>query len=186
MKAKYAGFNLYGQCMPSKQPIVDGFEDVDFNDASDVLFTHTRTILRIGNGLYIGESHEEGITCLVKVSLAEGTEIVGLSANDEAVTVLNQEGNLLKVNLYNYEVNTVPNFLNVEDRDETDRLSKIACGSNLTVGVTAHGNVFNGPNRLDFVGQNIVDVCVGREHCLLLENSGDVYSFGRGRYLDVL
>ncbi|XP_076250887.1 RCC1 domain-containing protein 1, partial [Rhynchophorus ferrugineus] len=65
-------------------------------------------------------------------------------------------------------------------KDNSDSIKILTCGLKLNIAYTENGLLYSIPEKINFENKNIVDIKIGREHCLLLDTSGNVYAFGRG------
>lgn len=74
-------------------------------------------------------------------------------------------------------------FTNFECSSENsnEKVIKIACSAKETLAITNKNNLFLIPHKIGGISFDILDVIAGLEHWLLLDKSGNVYSFGRGR-----
>ena len=183
MKVYYAGFNLYGQLTADADSLVRKFIDFHYESLRDVILNHTNSILMYEKALYINGAHGELTHQLVKVEDDE-TSSGKVSCSDDKMFLLKDDGELLKLDFDSgtAKLERVPNFLVVENSSPGgDSIVNVSCGRKITVTVSKFGKVFNGFNKLKFGEHDISQVATGREHCLLLDADGSVYSFGNGR-----
>ncbi|RZC34127.1 RCC1 domain containing protein [Asbolus verrucosus] len=165
MKVYYKGFNLHHQ-FPSVQNLVENFIDYVYKNLENIEVSYHYLVLLVANTITIQGAKNEKIQI-------EG-EISQISCIEGKILVLLTNGDLLKIT---DSVQKVPKLMNLS---EDDFISRISCGSKLTIALTKNGCLYNVPNKLDYENDEIIDVKSGREHCLLLDRKGNVFSFGRG------
>lgn len=101
-----------------------------------------------------------------------------ISSNNDRLLVLSKGNKINKIDISDLDnVTQIPNFV----EEKYDSIEKVALGDKLTVFYTNTGKLYNFPNKLNFVSQQVVDIKTGREHCVILDLNGNVYTFGRGR-----
>ncbi|KAJ8968178.1 hypothetical protein NQ314_002437 [Rhamnusium bicolor] len=167
------GFNLYGQ-LDQRELVLEKFTEVFAdNPIRDVCINHSFSALRTNNYLSIYFKNKE--KCINNCG-----KIVQASSNDDRLLFLNDLGKLFKVELItNFDlVHEIPNILNSEDPEE--QIINVCCGSKLSVAYSNKGRLFSIPHKLIFENVDIIDIKCGREHCLLLDTFGNVFTFGRG------
>lgn len=175
MRVKYAGSNLYGQCKGESNLIIDKFitlpEHVD-----DVAFTLFQTFFRIGNEVFMSSKNE-----WLKLDFPSDFTIEQMSGCESRILFLGSKGQVFKYTCDDTnEAVELPNFLTVENSSD-DAIKQVACGQCLSVALSKEGKLFNIPNLLSFDAKDVVDIKTGREHCLVLDKDGNVFSFGQGR-----
>ncbi|XP_023014291.2 RCC1 domain-containing protein 1 isoform X1 [Leptinotarsa decemlineata] len=168
MKVYCKGFNLYGQ-LNQPEPVVEEFKQCfDFEVIKRVCFNHSYTVILTGDQGIVLQQKD-------KIHLKSTSEIILVTSNDDRVVLLDKVGNLLKAELSDFSlICEIPNSF------FSEKIINVSCGSKLTVAYSIGGFIYNVPQKLDFCNTSIVDVTCGREHCLLLDEFGNVYSFGRG------
>jgi alpha-tubulin suppressor-like RCC1 family protein len=171
MKVFYNGFNLHRQ-FPSSENLVESFIDHVYQDLGNIEVSYHNAVLLVANVLVLRGAKNETLPIQGKITQ--------ISCNEDKVLVLLDNGELLKITDC---VTKVPKLM---DLDCDDYITRISCGSKLTTALTKKGVVYNVPNKLDFDGREIVDMKTGREHCLLLDKTGNVFSFGRGRWVGAI
>ncbi|KAG5891569.1 hypothetical protein JTB14_015836 [Gonioctena quinquepunctata] len=166
------GFNLYGQLNQS-EPVVEDFKlCFDFEVIKHVCINHSYTVIVSGDECVVFYEKD-------KISLKTPNEVVVVSSNDERIIFLTDSGNLVKAELEDFKlIREIPNTLFSDESGE--KIIKVCSGSKLTVAYSSGGAVFNIPQKLNFCDGNVVDIRCGREHCILLNTYGEVFSFGRG------
>lgn len=181
MRVKYAGFNAFNQCLSSHGLIIDNFIDFCDSDLDRVEFLHGGSVVVIRDKIYVTDGKNNNNKLL---NLPDETKIVQVSGSECRILFLDDTGRIFKYdfNCVEQGVTEICKFLYVESSNAeiNDKIVRISCGSRLTVALTKGGKVFNVPNLLNFDGTKIIDVQTGREHCLLLDNAGNVFTFGCG------
>ncbi|KAI4461841.1 regulator of chromosome condensation (rcc1) repeat [Holotrichia oblita] len=174
MKVWYSGFNLYNQFHISREHIVNDFSVFKYGTIQNLVFSHT----------YIAAQNANTITFYGRVSsnlsIQEVRNISQIAAVDNITYILYNDGTIKKVDTASGEITDVPNFLQTENPGTSDYITKIACGSKMNVAVSYNNDVYNIPNKIEYNGKRVKDVASGHEHCLILDNYGNVYSFGNG------
>ncbi|XP_044271958.1 RCC1 domain-containing protein 1 isoform X1 [Tribolium madens] len=165
MKVYYNGFNLHRQ-FPSPQDLVVNFIDHVYQDLENIEVSYHYAVLLVANVIAFRGAKNETIPVDGKIRQ--------ISCNEDKVLVLLTNGDLLKI------TETVIKVPKLMDLDDDDTVVQISTGSKLSVALTKKGHLYNVQNKLEFVSEDIIDVKTGREHCLLLDKSGKVFSFGRG------
>lgn len=187
MKVKYTGFNLYGQCSRCEQLIIERFYDYDQNDLCDLELLHTATISKLTDEIVIEGGMRDQTHQKCSVESIDSKKIIGMSGTEKRMLFLDDQGTFYRLNLEEPEnIVALPDFTKVESCcKNSDKIILFSSGAKLTVALTSNGNLFNAPNLLHFEGKEncIVNICTGKEHCLLLDSKGNVYSFGMGRYI---
>lgn len=172
MKVFANGFNLYGQLIKSTK-LVSHF---------DVIF-ESEVIKNFAiNHSYSYFHTNESILIFPKTSKELRIDARGVSkviSNDQRVIILQDDGMLSKLEYGEDNPKCLPKFYKAE---EMNKIVNVGCGSKINIFYSEEGNLFSISNNLKFVNKDILQLECGREHCLLLDKSGNVYSFGRGRY----
>lgn len=179
MKLYYAGFNLYGQIINVSDLVVKSFIELDYDDLINIEFGLYFTLLQKEESLIILHGAKHDLTHQIQ-NIDVPAKVKRVCINEKRFLLLSMEGNLYKANVDDPKQFRKLNFLNVES-GIVDEVVKISSGENINVALTKSCRLFNVPSQLKFKNENILDVCTGREHCLLLDSSGNVYSFGAGR-----
>lgn len=183
MKFYYAGSNVYGQIINAGPEIVDSFtchEDHNFRELVDSghfcsLFRHCD-----GNLHLYGAANQKTFQTL---ELEDTKDVSQARALDDKVMLLKANGDLFKIDLEDTSSRVkLPNFTRVESADHSDQLVQLAFSRTMNVLLTSNNNLFNLSSRLDVKQESISDFRTGIEHCLVLTESGNIYTFGQGRY----
>ncbi|XP_060529192.1 RCC1 domain-containing protein 1 [Cylas formicarius] len=172
MKVFVRGFNLYNQ-LNSREHVLNNFSpSIKINDAESCFkIGHTFSLIYSNNLLrFYGKAMPKYLDS------KKLENILNVSCNDNFIVLLNSEGKMLKIAVDEPQLITeIPKFWNDEDK-----IKLISVGETMTVAVTELGNIYTISEQLDFRNQNIKVLKTGREHCILLDDYGNVYSFGRG------
>lgn len=176
MPVFFRGFNLYGQ-VPLSESLVDEFREVFAGQVVEKMwFTHSFGLFKTKEKLkvYGMEINESQLDLLIK-----DKQVKHLALNDQRIIMLLKTGQIVKIDLNGNPSMSVVSNINLEEGEE---VSRIECGARLFVLYTTNGQFYNDVfTRLKFKNSNIVDIKCGSEHCLILDKTGNVYSFGRGR-----
>lgn len=172
MKLFANGFNVYKQ-LGELEAILKKFTICFESEVINCFFiNHSYSLLQNEQDVVIYPRKDQQL-------LYGNKGIMKIASNNVRVLILDESGRLLKFDLSNFKVpSIIPNLLGLE---EFEQIVNISCGSKITVAYTNEGKLFNIPEKLNFKNKDIIDLQCGREHCLLLDNKGNVYSFGRGR-----
>lgn len=178
MKLWYSGFNLYNQISSNKELVISEFIKSEYKNIVDIILGHTFIITQKSDTVEFSGSIKNN------VNLQETSTIKRIANADNVIFILYTNGLLSKVDTIKGDVSDISNFLNVEDPDDDnkDYITEIACGSKINIALSLNNKLFNIPNKLDYKGRRIKQIAVGHEHCLVLDQNGDVYSFGCGMY----
>ncbi|ENN70344.1 hypothetical protein YQE_12852, partial [Dendroctonus ponderosae] len=170
MRILCKGFNLYNQLnCPAKCPTVGEFQLTGNCSPGDHFsIAHTYSVLASDTVLKLHCN-------LVKTQQLDlcNTKISRVTVGDDKLLVLAEDGQLLKVSLKDWSPAPLPKFIGNQDR-----VKCISSTSKLFMAYSENGLLYTIPEQVDFVNRNIVDMQCGREHCLLLDTDGNVYSFG--------
>ncbi|KAJ8960060.1 hypothetical protein NQ318_009502 [Aromia moschata] len=166
------GFNLYGHLNLS-EPLIEWFTPVFVDKPiTDIFINHSFTVLQTKDNVKVFFENKEK-------NISNCGSIIKVCSNDEKIIILNDQGKLFKIELIDFNVvHELPDFLCSEVSKA--KIVNISCGSKLYVAYSNQGNIFNIPNKLTFENVDIIDIKCGREHCLMLDKVGNVYTFGRG------
>ncbi|XP_019771917.2 ultraviolet-B receptor UVR8 isoform X2 [Dendroctonus ponderosae] len=172
MRILCKGFNLYNQLnCPAKCPTVGEFQLTGNCSPGDHFsIAHTYSVLASDTVLKLHCN-------LAKTQQLDlcNTKISRVTVGDDKLLVLAEDGQLLKVSLKDWSPAPLPKFIGNQDR-----VKCISSTSKLFMAYSENGLLYTIPEQVDFVNRNIVDMQCGREHCLLLDTDGNVYSFGAG------
>lgn len=188
MKVSFTGFNLYKTFIFNKEPLVESFTNFNHADATNMEIQHSYAVI-----WYHGKDSIQISGLSQDKDLSDNCQYVKLpniiqeiSCADTKILILSEIGDIYKFQLEELikgkvDPVRIPNLLSSVDIQSGDKIVHIACGYAMNVAVSKLGKVFSVPNELRFKNDEIIEVCVGQEHCLLLDNDGKVYSFGCGR-----
>ncbi|KAJ3643981.1 hypothetical protein Zmor_026660 [Zophobas morio] len=163
MKVYYNGFNLHRQ-FPNTQNIVKNFIDHVYNDLEEIEVSYHYIVLLVA-GIVV-------VRGAINKTVPFEPKILRICCDEDKVVVLLENGDLFKID---DEVTQVPKFV-----ESDDCIIQVSTGSKLPVALTRNGNLYTIPNKLEFNSSQIIEAKTGREHCLLLDKNGNVFSFGRG------
>lgn len=172
MKVMCNGFNLYNQ-LNNADPIIETLKlCFEGDEILNFCINHTFSILH---------TRDKCLQLFPNKDVVEfKVNIVKIVSSDEKIIALDDAGRLYKINVENpFKIKELPNFLMSEHSDEV--VKDISIGCKITVAYTNRGSIYNVPNKLSYENANIIDIKCGKEHCLLLDQQGNIYSFGRGR-----
>ncbi|KAB0794726.1 hypothetical protein PPYR_11565 [Photinus pyralis] len=162
MKLFCCGFNLYRQFECSSN-IIRNFVECTYDRARAFTPGHTYNLTIEDGGVFMLNNHKR--TQLPLPNEFKAQKALGI---DSRCLILSTNGVLLKYDL------TKSTWVEL-----SRNISKIAFGNKLAIALDSSGSIFNLPLQLEF-NRRIIDMATGCEHCLLLDESGRVYSFGRG------
>lgn len=173
MKVFGNGFNLYGQLIKPRNLV----EDFDVIYESEVIknfgINYSFSYFITEDSLLVFPKTKKGI-------IIDTAKIVKIVSNDERMIILHDDGRLFKLNCNEeFTINNVPKLWDAEL--DCDKIVNVSCGSKIDVFYSKKGKLFTTARELKFEKDNVVQIECGREHCLLLDKTGNVYSFGRGR-----
>ncbi|KAJ8917839.1 hypothetical protein NQ315_010751 [Exocentrus adspersus] len=172
MKFLCNGFNLYGQ-LASPGYLLEKFTPVfgGYTTVKDICVGHTFSALNLGKSCKI-------ITNGTENDFGSSGEVIKMCTNDVRLVFLDDNGKLIKINLE--DIDNPSEISGMLLMDSNEKIVNISCSSKLAVAYSDKGSLFNIPHKLDFMNEYIIDIQCGKEHCLLLDEHGNVYTFGRG------
>lgn len=174
MKVFARGFNLYGQLIKPTSVVQD----------FDVIF-ESEVIKNFGINYSFSYFHtNDSFVVFPKPNKSinlDRKNIFTIVSNDERIIILYDDGTLIKLdyNNENFSINKVPRLMDTEEFIEN--IDNVSSGSKITVFYSKKGKLYTMANLVTFEKNDVVQIECGREHCLLLDGAGNVYSFGRGR-----
>lgn len=183
MKVLFRGYNPLPGNSVRHLCLANNFRCFEQDFVKDVNLTYSYSVLVTDRSVFLAnfcEHYPDGFKSRV---LDAGEGVFQASGCNNKVVLLNEKGELFKVvclsstGVVDYELQPVAKFVH----SEGDRIAKIACGARITVALTAQGKLFRFPDEIDVGRIKIKDIAVGREHCIVLDESGAVYTFGAGR-----
>nr|CAI5850903.1 unnamed protein product [Callosobruchus analis] len=163
------GFNLYKQ-FDNDQTILGEFTKVfTGTDIRDICINHSFSVIHVNsNKVRIYPRNQ---------TIAIGSEILNICCTNDRLLIL---GKCNKVHKLDFQDLTGDVAILKEIPMGANNIKNIACGLKLIVFYTTTGNLFNTFEKLQFESHRIIDLKCGRDHCLILDNNGTVYTFGRG------
>lgn len=174
MKVLGKGFNLYGQLIKPTNVVVDYVVIFESEVIKSFGINYSFSYFHTNDSFMIFPTASNKVT-------VDEKKIVTVASNDERIVVLYDNGILVRLN-YDNEKLTINNVPLLLDRERSsDKIVNVSCGSKMTVFYSQEGKLLTLANKLKFEKNDIVQIECGREHCLLLDKAGNVYSFGRGR-----
>lgn len=190
MKVYCAGFNLYGQFPTIEDVCIINFTKKDYNNLTDLEICHTFSVAKVDGKIklhgYINK-HSHQSTEITELGI---NEVVQISASDSFVLFLLNSGKIwrLSENSSNYHLENISNFVKTEDSndDYDDKIIKISCGITFSCAYSFFGFFYNIPQKIKTDDLNVLDMCSGRQHCLILSKDGLLYSIGSGRSVSYL
>ncbi|XP_030749755.1 ultraviolet-B receptor UVR8 [Sitophilus oryzae] len=166
------GFNLYNQ-LNSPEVCVEEFEPTIEEDSIQYFeIKHSFSVI-VSNDII-----KVFCNCLENnvVDCKRIQDIKCITANEDAVIVANSSGQLYKISVDDLnQISLLPKFI-----DDNRVVRMLSCGAKLNIAYTSEGLLYTIPEKVNFKSEDIVEIKTGREHCLLLDKLGNVYSFGRG------
>lgn len=172
MKLFANGFNLYKQLVKPETVLEELTEVFKSEVIMSFCVQHSFSLLQTEIGIKVFP--EERNLVLRDIN------VVKIATNDDRILILDKNGMLVKFDIGRIEEPCcIPDLLCSEESSE--QIVNIYCGSKIAVAYSNKGKLFNIPEKLKFEHKDIIDIQCGREHCLLLDKIGNVYSFGRGR-----
>lgn len=192
------GSNLFGQWM-AKENIIDGFLDVsgkiyDINSRI-VHICWSYNIVQSNNEFYaIGAWNGLENQCQQLILPDECKHsCLAIVGNDYRLVVVNKSTNTIwsisleqQDDVKRIKLDTeVPFEKEPKKQKKEDKILKVAACNDAFVFLTTDGVVYQGllPSYVDtsHCTGKVVDVQCGYEHCILLTDTGDVYTWGNGR-----
>lgn len=168
------GFNLYNQLNAPNKCITD-FECTYQDDNIDFFeMKHTFSIVLTSN------NNVKVLCNFLEKNILNCTNLKGvkcIGVNDKFIIIADGSEQLYKFLITNPDYPIIlPKF-----NDSSDSIKILNCGLKLNIAYTENGFLYSIPEKINFQNRNIIDIKTGREHCLLLDSSGNIYAFGRGR-----
>ncbi|KAK4875068.1 hypothetical protein RN001_011490 [Aquatica leii] len=167
MRVFCSGFNLYGQFIKCPTLIIEEFVDYSCNAT---LFepSHTFNLAVTSDGVYVHGSKNDKTHQVQKI-INPGFDIKQVACFDTKILILYKNGDLFKCD-FNTGALTYIN----------KNMKKVSCNATVNIALSNDGSVFNLPSEIHFTNNGITDVASGREHYLMLDKIGKVYTCGRG------
>ncbi|KAL1491001.1 hypothetical protein ABEB36_011663 [Hypothenemus hampei] len=163
------GFNLYGQ-LNDKKPCLEGFHIWYDSSIENIYLGHTFSVAKAKNILKIYCNLSENPHFEFSVNVKQ------IAINEKNILVLLTNGQLVKISVAEWTTKLLPKF--TEEKDEPKLIS---CNCKLNLVLTTKGLLYSVPEQVaDFINSNVIDIKTGKEHALLLDTSGNVYTMGCG------
>lgn len=184
MKVFFRGYNPVSGDIGHHCCVCDSFRSFDYDCVKDVNLTYSFCVLVTERKVYITNFCEHYPEKQRSLDLCAEKNIVQASGCSNRVVLLSEDGELFKVVISNgntnvrYSLEPITKLLH----STADKIVKIACNSRINIALSKEGRLFSIPNEIDRHGIDVADVAVGREHCVVLDKNGNVYTFGSGRY----
>lgn len=164
------GFNLYNQLNGPDICISEFRPCFDLDCIEHFELSHTFSVMSCS-------ANELKINCnLANKALINIEKIKQIAVTEKIILILDDAGQLFKAAIDDWKITAVPKFV-----EDNDKLRIISSNSKLNVAYSERGYLYSIPEKLAFCNKDIVAVKTGREHCVLLDQSGNVYTFGVGR-----
>ncbi|VEN46761.1 unnamed protein product [Callosobruchus maculatus] len=170
MRVFAVGFNLYNQ-FDNDQKILEEFTEVfTGTDLRDIFcISHSFSVIHVkANVVKIHPRNE---------SMEVDSGILKICCTNDRLLILDKCNNVHKMEFIDL-AGDKPKLKEIPMG--TNKIKDIACGSKLMVFYSSTGNLFNAFEKLQFEKHDIIDLKCGRDHCLVLDSNGAVYTFGRG------
>lgn len=180
MKVFFRGYNRTATTM-SHADLIDNFVTFECDNISGINITYNMHLLLSEQAVYLGDCCSEMCRKCFQLPISE--KIIRMSGTNNYIIVLCDSGKLLKARINDkiaIDVTPLPALLG-NCNNESDKIVNIACSSKINIAVSKEGKIFNIPIELSFKCNTIVDLAVGKEHCILLDQVGRTYTFGSGR-----
>lgn len=184
MKILFRGYNPIARTETRHCCISDDFQCFDYDLVKDVNLTYSFNVLVTERQVSIANfcGHSSDKLKLGDLNAEQG--VVQVSGCGNKVVLLTETGELYKVICLNkngeivYNLQAVAKFLH----SKGDKIVKIVCGAKINVALSQEGILFRIPEEICSDKIKAKDIVVGREHCVILSESGALYTFGSGRY----
>ncbi|XP_050310232.1 RCC1 domain-containing protein 1 [Anthonomus grandis grandis] len=165
------GFNLYNQLdLPDKcvENFTSSFKDIP-PERLHINHTYSVTYAKEKLMVYCNIASKQPIV------IENLPKIKQITSNERFILVLTECHQLFKISIDDWKPLLLSNFFDTEEC-----IKMISSNSKISVAYTDKGCIYNIPEKLDFLNEDIVDIQTGREHCILLDKSGNIYAFGSG------
>lgn len=166
MKLCCNGFNLFGQLLVQAPIIYELTPVFEFEFINKIFINQTYSLVVTNNKSII--YHKGGV---VDTTSVIATDILQMTCSDDRILFIDETNQVNIIQL--------GDFLN-KKVDYEKSIRNISIGSKITILYTLDGRVINVPQPLNFHCNRICDIKCGKEHCLLLDEDGNVYSVGAG------
>lgn len=183
MKVLFRGYNPISGNHPRHVCLSNSFQCFELDSVKDVNLTYSFAVLVSDSSVYLANFCEHYPGSWNSKVLDSDRGVIQASGSNNKVILLNDKGELIKIvcssneGTIDYALQQVTKFMNSED----DKIVKIACDAKINVALTKNGKLFRFPDEIDTRKIKIKDIAAGREHCVILDENGAVYTFGAGR-----
>ncbi|CAG9760091.1 unnamed protein product [Ceutorhynchus assimilis] len=175
MRILCKGFNFCNQLNAEGHTVERFCTTLDSDSINYFQLSHTFSVALINDKLYLNcnlvDKDQIDLTGVGKIK-----KITVSDNSNNAIQILNSCGDIFKVSFDDFVVRQLPKFV-----DSEDVIKNISSYSKLNAAYTEKGCLYSIPERLEFDNKDIVDMQTGREHGVLLDKWGKVFTFGSGR-----
>ncbi|XP_056639507.1 RCC1 domain-containing protein 1 [Diorhabda sublineata] len=166
MKLCCNGFNLFGQ-LQVQAPIIYELTPVfQFEVINKIFINQTYSLLVTNDKSLI--YYKKGV---VDITSVIGKDFLKITCSDDRILFIDETKQVNIIELGNFMNKKIIYEKCVKD---------ISIGSKITILYMLDGGLINVPQPLNFHCNRICDIKSGKEHCLLLDEEGNVYSMGAG------
>nr|CAH7745531.1 unnamed protein product [Callosobruchus chinensis] len=170
MRVFALGFNLYKQ-FDNDQTILREFTEVfTGTDLKDICISHSFSVIQQINSNILMIHPRNG-------RIEIDNEILKICCTSDRLLILDKCNKVYKIDVDDI-VGDISRLQEIPMG--TKEIKNISCGLKFIVFYTSTGNLFNTFEKLQFENHSVIDLKCGRDHCLILDRNGAVYTFGRG------
>ncbi|XP_033606882.1 probable E3 ubiquitin-protein ligase HERC4 isoform X2 [Cryptotermes secundus] len=187
MKLLYCGYNGFGQCPTTRASTLPQLTEFPVTGVKEVSLAWSCMVVLTDSGVRVsgfvgGEPHQ-----LKQLTLPDAQQPQQLSCSQRHVLVTVPSGDCWKFCIKNSSWRRLDHFTRVErelkhEDSGADPIVRVCCGSTFDVALSESGRAFVLPSPIYHPGVRVTQVACGNEHCLLLTETGQVFSWGIGRY----
>lgn len=183
MKLLFRGYNPFPGKRSRHLCLANDYRCFEHDFVKDVNLTYSYSVLVTDRSVFLANFCEHHPDELKSKVLDVGEGVFQASGCNNKVVLLNGSGELFRMvclsrnEVIDYELQPIAKFVHAEG----DKIVKIACGAKINVALTKQGKLFRFPDQIDVGEIKIKDIAAGREHCVVLDENGAVYTFGTGR-----
>ncbi|KDR22087.1 probable E3 ubiquitin-protein ligase HERC4 [Zootermopsis nevadensis] len=185
MKLLYCGFNGFGQCPSMTDSVVSHLIELPLTSVKGAFVSWSCMAVMSGTGVYLlgfvgGRSHQ-----LKQLTLPDSQDALQVSCSRGHALLLTPCGKCwrycMKTGLWRRIDRFTMTERELEHKDTgTDPIVRVCCGSTFDVALSESGHAFVLPSPIYHPGVKVTQVACGNEHCLLLTETGQVFTWGRG------